>query len=179
AGFVVFYDLVLGTDVSQRALRLVAALYSEGQEVGAPTLLPPVHCLPGVSQPYTHSLTPTNHALLLVKQSLPGVHPSPSLSLVLEVQAARDPDVHHREVFKLLSCGWTRMELFDQYNQLCSGHWRAPVRSLPIRPSLNLAQLNSVPQVGNMELCLRLVNGRDGDVQTLAKPDPTNTTHYI
>ncbi|KAG8003276.1 Coiled-coil domain-containing protein 17 [Nibea albiflora] len=63
---------------------------------------------------------------------------------VLEVQAARDSDV-----FKLVSCGWTRMELFDQYNQ-----------------------------VGNMELCLRLVNGRDGDVQTLAKPDPTNTTHY-
>lgn len=37
--------------------------------------------------------------------------------------------------------------VFSLHQQLCSGHWRAPVRSLPIRPSLNLAQLNSVPQV--------------------------------
>ena len=33
-------------------------------------------------------------------------------------------------------------------------------------------------QVGSMELCVRLVNGRDGDVQTLAKPDPASTSHY-
>lgn len=33
------------------------------------------------------------------------------------------------------------------HEQLHSGHWRVPVRCLPIRPSLSLAQLNSVPQV--------------------------------
>ncbi|XP_073331831.1 coiled-coil domain-containing protein 17-like [Pagrus major] len=173
AGFVVFYDLVLGAAVSQRALRLVAALYSEGQEVGPPTALPPVQC-----RPHTHSLSPTNCALLSFKQSVPRIQPSPSFSLVVEVQAAGDLDVHAQEVFKLASCGWAQMELFDQYNQLHSGHWRVPVRCLPIRPSLSLAQLNSVPQVGNMELCVRLVNGRDGDVHTLAKPDPASTSHY-
>ncbi|XP_045905933.1 coiled-coil domain-containing protein 17 [Micropterus dolomieu] len=178
AGFVVFYDLVLGVDASQQVLRLVAALYSEGQEVGPQTQLPPVQCLSGLSLPYTHSFTPRNYALLSVKQPVPRIQPSPSLSLVVEVQAARDVDVYSQEVFKLAPFGWTQMELFDQYNQLCSGHWRVPVRSLPIRPSLNLAQLNSVAQVGNMELCVRLVNGRDGDVQTLAKPDPTSTGHY-
>lgn len=67
----VFYDLVLGVDVSQSALRLVAALYSEGQEVGPPTPLPPVQCLPGVSLPYTHSLTTRNCALLSIKQPVP------------------------------------------------------------------------------------------------------------
>ncbi|XP_037626768.1 coiled-coil domain-containing protein 17 isoform X1 [Sebastes umbrosus] len=178
AGFVVFYDLVLGVDVSQRALRMVVALYSEGQEVGPPTALPTVQCMPGVSVSYTHGLSPGNYALLSVKQPVPRIQPSPSLSLVVELQAARDLDVHSQDVFKLASCGWTRMELFDQYNQLRSGHWRVPVRSLPIRPSLSFAQLNSVPQVGNMQLCVRLVNGRDGDVQTLAKPDPTSTSHY-
>lgn len=71
AGFVVFYDLVLGVDVSQRALHLVAALYSEGQEVGPPTPLPPVQCLSGVSLPYSHSITPRNHTLLSVKQPVP------------------------------------------------------------------------------------------------------------
>ncbi|TDH08825.1 hypothetical protein EPR50_G00101930 [Perca flavescens] len=176
AGFVVFYDLVLGADVSQRALRLVAALYSEGEEVGPPTPLPPVQCLPGPSLPYAH--TPGNYALLSVRQPVPRIQPSTSLSLVVEVQAARDLDVDGQEVFKLASCGWTRMELFDRYNQLRSGHWRVPVRSLPIRPSLSLAQLNSVHQVGHLELCVRLVNGQDGDVQTLAKPDPTSTSHY-
>ncbi|XP_036970678.1 coiled-coil domain-containing protein 17 isoform X3 [Acanthopagrus latus] len=173
AGFVVFYDLVLGAEVSQRALRLVAALYSEGQEVRPPTALPPAQCLP-----YTHSLAPTNYALLSFKQSVPRIQPSPSLSLVVEVQAARDLDVPAQEVFKLAPCGWAQMQLFDQFNQLHSGHWRVPVRCLPIRPSLSLAQLNSVPQVGNMELCVRLVNGRDGDVQTLVKPDPASTSHY-
>lgn len=67
----VFYDLVLEVDVSQRALRLVAALYSEGQEVGQPTPLPPVQCLPGASLPYSHSLTPRSYALLSVKQPVP------------------------------------------------------------------------------------------------------------
>ncbi|KAM9358401.1 coiled-coil domain-containing protein 17 [Symphorus nematophorus] len=177
AGFVVFYDLVLGVDVSQRALRLVAALYSAGREVGPPTPMPPVQCLPG-SLPYTNSLTPRNYALLSVKQPVPRIQPSPTLSLVVEVQAGRDLDVHDQEAFKLASCGWTRMELFDEYNQLRSGHWRVPVRCLPLTPSSSLAQLNSVPQVGDMELCVRLVNGRDGDVQTLAKPDPTCTSHY-
>lgn len=33
-------------------------------------------------------------------------------------------------------------------------------------------------QVGNMELYVRLVNSRDGDVQTLTKPDLTSTRHY-
>ncbi|GAA6221346.1 coiled-coil domain-containing protein 17 isoform X1 [Lates japonicus] len=178
AGFVIFFDLVLGVDASQKALRLVAALYSEGQEVGPPTPLPPVQCLPGVSQPYTHSLTPGNCAVLSVKQPVPRIQPSPSLCLVVEVQAARDLDVYNQGVFNLGSYGWTRLELFDQYNQLRSGHWRVPVRSLPIKPSLSIAQLNSVPQVGNMELCVRLVNGRDGDVQTLTKPDLTSTRHY-
>uniref|UniRef100_A0A671Y3M8 Coiled-coil domain containing 17 n=1 Tax=Sparus aurata TaxID=8175 RepID=A0A671Y3M8_SPAAU len=173
AGFVVFYDMVLGAEVSQRALRLVAALYSEGQEVGPPTALPPAQCLP-----YTHSLAPANYALLSFKQSVPRIQPSPSFSLVVEVHAARDLDVHAQEVFKLAPCGWAQMQLFDQFNQLHSGHWRVPLRCLPIRPSLSLAQLNSVPQVGNMELCVRLVNGRDEDVQTLAKPDPASTSHY-
>ncbi|XP_022622142.1 coiled-coil domain-containing protein 17 [Seriola dumerili] len=178
AGFVVFFDLVLGLDASLKALRLVAAVYSEGLQVGPPTPLPPVQCLRGVSLPYSHSLTHGNCALLSVKQPAPRIQPSPSLCLVVEVQAASHLDVYNQEVFKMASCGWIQLELFDQYNQLRSGHWRVPVRRLPIKPSLSIAQLNSVPQVGNMELCVRLVNGRDGDVQTLAKPDPTSTGHY-
>uniref|UniRef100_UPI003AAEB8B1 coiled-coil domain-containing protein 17-like n=1 Tax=Centroberyx gerrardi TaxID=166262 RepID=UPI003AAEB8B1 len=180
AGFVIFYDLVLGVDATLKALRLVAALFLGGQEVGRPTPLPPVHCQLGWALPYAHSLSlsPGNYAPLSVKQPVPRMQPSPSLSLVVEVQAAGGLDVYGQEVHKLVSRGWARLELFDQYNQLHSGHWRVPVCSLPVRPSLSPGQLNSVPQVGNMELCVRLVNGRDADVQTLAKPDPSTTSHY-
>ncbi|XP_053286777.1 coiled-coil domain-containing protein 17 [Pleuronectes platessa] len=178
AGFVVFFDLALGVDASQKALRLVAALCSEGVEVGPPTPLPPVQCLPGLSSPYSHSLAPGNYALLSVKQPVPRIQPSASLCLVVEVQAARDLDVHNQEVFRLSPSGWTRLELFDQHNQLCSGHWRMPVRCLPVKPSLSIAQLNTVHQVGHMELCVRLANSRDEDMQTLVRPDPASTRHY-
>ncbi|KAG7513659.1 hypothetical protein JOB18_013522 [Solea senegalensis] len=177
AGFVIFFDLVLGVTASQKALCLVAALYSEGVEVGPQTPLPPVKCLPGVSSAYSHSLTPGNYALLSVKQPVPRVQPSSSLCLVVEMQAAHDLDVHDQDV-QLTSSGWTCVELFDQYNQLHSGHWRVPVRCLPVQPSLNITQLNTIPQVGNMELCMRLVNSRDEDVQTLMEPDPSRTRHY-
>ncbi|KAM3620440.1 uncharacterized protein V6R79_023436 [Siganus canaliculatus] len=50
----------------QSALRLVAALFSEGHEVRAPTPLPPIQCLPHI-----HSLSPENHVPLSVKQELP------------------------------------------------------------------------------------------------------------
>ncbi|XP_068599554.1 coiled-coil domain-containing protein 17-like [Brachionichthys hirsutus] len=170
AGFVAFYDLVLGLDAAHKAFQLAAGLYSDGQEVEA---LPPLRCLP-----LTHSRSSGNSAVLSVRHPIPRVQPSPSLSLVVEVQAGADPDVRIHQVLKLERCGWARLELFDQYNQLRSGHWRAPVRHLPVKPSLNVAQLNSVPQLGNMELCLRLVNGRDAAVQTLAPINPTSSPHY-
>lgn len=46
------------------------------------------------------------------------IQPSPSFSLVVEVHAARDLDVHAQEVFKLAPCGWAQMQLFDQFNQV-------------------------------------------------------------
>lgn len=61
------------------------------------------------SQVYIHEHLP----------SLPcRIQPSPSLCLVVEVQAARDLDVQEQEVFRMVSSGWTRLELFDPYNQV-------------------------------------------------------------
>uniref|UniRef100_A0A668AJX9 Coiled-coil domain containing 17 n=1 Tax=Myripristis murdjan TaxID=586833 RepID=A0A668AJX9_9TELE len=178
AGFVIFYDLVLGVDANLKVLRLVAALYLSGEEVGHLTPLPPVQCQSRGTLPCTHSLHNGNYTPLSVKQFVPRMQPSPSLSLVVELQAAGGLDIYEQEVQKLESHGWAQLELFDQHNQvqcLHSGHWRAPVRSLPVQPSLTHSQLNSIPQVDNMELCVRLVNARDGDMQTDLKPDPS---HY-
>ncbi|KAJ3599686.1 hypothetical protein NHX12_033642 [Muraenolepis orangiensis] len=43
--------------------------------------------------------------------------------------------------------------------RLQSGYWKVPVRSLPVTPALSQVHLNSVPQVGPMEILLRLVAG--------------------
>ncbi|XP_055364604.1 coiled-coil domain-containing protein 17 [Betta splendens] len=156
AGLVVFFDLVMGVDSTQKLLRLVAAFYSDGHQVGTLSPTHPVRCQP-------HH--PGNYAVLSVKQPVSRIQPSPSLCLVVEVQAADELDAYDEE--DLVACGWTQLELFDQHNQLRSGSWRLPVRSPPIRPSVSPLQLNSIPQVGNMELCVCLVNGQDHDAQSL------------
>ncbi|VCX37847.1 unnamed protein product, partial [Gulo gulo] len=59
-----------------------------------------------------------------------------------------------------------------------SGRWRLPLRALPLDPSLSLGQLNGIPQVGQAELFLRLVNARDAGVQTLAEINPASAQEY-
>ncbi|XP_072539127.1 coiled-coil domain-containing protein 17 [Salminus brasiliensis] len=178
AGSVIFYDMVLGVDATLRAVCLIAGLYSGGQEMGRHTLMPTVQCQPAATLAYPLSRNPENYALLAVKQPVPRLQPSLSLSLVLEVQAGEGLDSSSQEIYGLVSQGWTMLQLFDQHNQVRSGFWRLPIRCLPVRPSLSSAQLNSVPQLGKMEICLRVVNARDGSVQSLAKVDPNNTHYY-
>ncbi|KAJ8376289.1 hypothetical protein SKAU_G00068690 [Synaphobranchus kaupii] len=178
AGFVIFYDLVLGLDATLRMVRLVVGLYAGGHDLGRPTHLPPVPCQPGGALPYTNAVPTGNYAMLSVKQPVPRMQPSSSLTLVVEVQAAGGLDPYGQEIQRLVSRGWTQLDLFDEHNQVQSGHWRLPIRALPVRPSLSTAQLNSVPQVGNVELCLRVVNARDGDVQSLVNVEPGNAGQY-
>ncbi|XP_041912867.1 coiled-coil domain-containing protein 17 [Alosa sapidissima] len=175
AGFVMFYDMVVGVDATLTALRLVVGLFCLGQELGRPTPLPPVQCQPAGSLPYPYSMPTGNYAILSAKQPVPRIQPSPSLSLLVEVQAAGGLDPYGQD---LVSRGWTRLQLFDQHNQVLSGYWRVPIRILPVKPSLSSGQLNSVSQLGNMELCLRVTNARDGEVQSLAEIDPSHTSHY-
>lgn len=109
--------------------------------------------------------------LVLVVSRLP---PSPSVSLVCELQTwqglagAGEPQPK----------AWTSLVLFDWDQRVLSGRWRLPLRTLPLDPSLSLGQLNGIPQVGQAELFLRLVNGRDAGVQTLAEINPASTQEY-
>ncbi|KAJ8392508.1 hypothetical protein AAFF_G00073860 [Aldrovandia affinis] len=178
AGFVIFYDFVLGLDATLRMVRLVVGLYAGGHDIGRPTPLPPVSCQAGGALPYTNAVPAGNYATLSVKQPVPRMQPSSSLTLVVEVQAAGGMDPYGQEIQRLVSRGWTQLDLFDEHNQVQSGHWRLPIRALPVRPSLSTGQLNSVPQIGNMELCLRVVNARDGDMQSLANVEPANAGQY-
>lgn len=75
------------------------------------------------------------------------VQPSPDLSLVIEIQTSEGLDLFNHETEGLVTCGWAKLDLFDQHNQVHSGHWRLPFRSLPVQASLSPGQLNSVPQV--------------------------------
>ncbi|XP_051986910.1 coiled-coil domain-containing protein 17-like isoform X2 [Xyrauchen texanus] len=178
AGFVIFYDLVMGIESTLRSVRLMAGLYCNGQKLGQTTYMPPVQCRAAQALHCPSTLTPENYAILAVKQPVPRIQPPPYLSLVVEIQASGCLDAYNHEFEGLVSCGWAKLELFDQHNQVQRGHWRVPFRSLPVRASLSPSQVNSVPQLGNMELCLRLVNSHDGDVQTLAKIDPNHISQY-
>ncbi|MGH0122546.1 UNVERIFIED_CONTAM: hypothetical protein FKN15_038096 [Acipenser sinensis] len=87
AGFVIFYDFLLGLEPSLRMVRLVAGLYNSGQEMGRPTPLPGVHCEVGGALQYITEGYPGNLAVLSVKQPVPSV---PEVSA--QTGAAEEPD---------------------------------------------------------------------------------------
>ncbi|XP_048395318.2 coiled-coil domain-containing protein 17 [Stegostoma tigrinum] len=178
AGFIVFYDFLLGLGPTYRLIRLVTGLYNNGHEMGKPSALPAVYCEVGVGPHYMSEGLKGNFGILSAKQPVPRVRPSPGISLVIELQAAGGFDPYGQEIQCLVSRGWTKINIFDDHNQVISGWWKVPIRCLPVRPSLTTGQLNGIPQVGNAEVYLRVLNARDADVQSMAKIDPYNFSMY-
>ncbi|XP_034635999.1 coiled-coil domain-containing protein 17 [Trachemys scripta elegans] len=178
AGFVIFYDFLLGLDPTFFQVCLVAGLYRDGQEMGKPTPLPVAYCQVGQSPPYVVDGQRGNGAILSAKQPVPRVRPSTSIALVMELQASGGFDAYGQEIQRLASRGWAKINLFDQLHQLISGRWKIPVRLLPVQPGLTTEQLNGIPQAGKTELYLRVVNARDADVQSMAEIDPGNAAMY-
>uniref|UniRef100_A0A674I0V6 Coiled-coil domain containing 17 n=1 Tax=Terrapene triunguis TaxID=2587831 RepID=A0A674I0V6_9SAUR len=178
AGFVIFYDFLLGLDPTFFQVCLVAGLYRNGQEMGKPTPLPVAYCQMGQSPPYVVDGQRGNSAVLSAKQPVPRVRPSTSIALVMEVQASGGFDAYGQEIQRLASRGWAKINLFDQLHQLISGRWKILVRLLPMQPGLTTEQLNGIPQAGKTELYLRVVNARDADMQSMAEIDPGNAAMY-
>lgn len=176
AGFVVFYDFLLGLCPSYRVCRLVAMLSDRGQEIGASSPLPVVYCEPASLSPHAPQHSIGNLATLAAKQAVPRwvgaesglllnncnpvcssyprafspphrVFPSLGVSLLLELQASEGCDLYGQQVSGLLSRGWVKVDVFDAQNHLISGKWKVPVRVLPIRPTVTTMELNAVPQV--------------------------------
>uniref|UniRef100_A0A452QW92 Coiled-coil domain containing 17 n=1 Tax=Ursus americanus TaxID=9643 RepID=A0A452QW92_URSAM len=170
AGLVIFYDFLRGLEASWIWVQLMTGLSRDGQDTGGATALPPALCLPPPPAPGPIG----NCAILASRQPVPRLPPSPSVSLVCELQAwqglawAREPQPK----------AWASLVLFDRDQRVLSGRWRLPLRALPLDPSLGLGQLNGIPQVGQAELFLRLVNARDAGVQTLAEINPASAQEY-
>uniref|UniRef100_A0A8C4YSV9 Coiled-coil domain containing 17 n=1 Tax=Gopherus evgoodei TaxID=1825980 RepID=A0A8C4YSV9_9SAUR len=178
AGFVIFYDFLLGLDPTFSQVCLVAGLYRNGQKMGKPTPLPVAYCQMGQSPLYVVDGQRGNSAILSAKQPVPRVRPSTSIALVMELQASGGFDAYGQEIQRLASRGWAKIHLFDQLHQLISGRWKIPVRLLPVQPGLTTEQLNGTPQAGKTELYLRVVNARDADMQSMAEIDPGKATMY-
>ncbi|XP_066125428.1 coiled-coil domain-containing protein 17 isoform X2 [Saccopteryx bilineata] len=170
AGLVIFYDFLRGLEASWIWVQLMTGLARDGQDTGGTTALPPALCLPPPPAPGPIG----NCAILASRQPVPRLPPSPSVSLICELQAwqglagARAPQPK----------AWASLVLFDRDQRALSGRWRLPLRALPLDPSLSLGQLNGIPQVGQAELFLRLVNARDAIVQTLAEVNPASAHEY-
>ncbi|KAF0885606.1 CCD17 protein, partial [Crocuta crocuta] len=194
AGLVIFYDFLRGLEASWIWVQLLTGLTRDGQDTGGATALPPALCLPPTPAPGPMG----NCAILASRQPVPRLPPSPSVSLICELQAwqglawARTPQPK----------AWTSLVLFDQEQRVLSGRWRLPLLALPLNSRLSLGQLNGIPQVsvedrdwvysrsgcsqyyvislqvGQAELFLRLVNARDAGVQTLAEINPASAQEY-
>ncbi|XP_015195740.2 coiled-coil domain-containing protein 17-like [Lepisosteus oculatus] len=178
AGFVVFYDFLLGLDPFYRICRLVVGLYNGPQEMGNPSSLPPVYCEPTSLSLYHPDNRKGNLAMLAIKQAVPRVRPSPTISLTLELQASGGYDPYGQEVNHLISRGWVKVDIFDTHNRVISGRWKVPIRILPVKPSLTTGEMNGVAQLDNAELFLRIVNARDADLQNSAPISQSNAGLY-
>uniref|UniRef100_A0A8C5QEC0 Uncharacterized protein n=1 Tax=Leptobrachium leishanense TaxID=445787 RepID=A0A8C5QEC0_9ANUR len=178
AGFVIFYDFLLGLDPTHQTVRLLSGLYSNGHRMGQTTSLPDVPCDMWHPAPHLENVPRGNTAMLAAKQPIPRVRPASSIALVVELQASGGFNPYGQEVQHVSSCGWSKLDLFDQHNQVLSGRWKLPVRALPLRPGLSTGQLNTVPQVGKAELYIRVVNARDAELQSLAEINLRNASFY-
>ncbi|XP_066507683.1 coiled-coil domain-containing protein 17-like [Hoplias malabaricus] len=166
AGFVVFYDFLLGLSPSFQVCRLMVELFSGEQCLGSPSVLPPVHC-----EPHSSSTQPTHcsqgqMAILAFKQTIPEVQPAPSVSLVMQVQVSGGYGLYDQEVTHLVPRGWAKQNIFDRHNHIISGRWKIPIRILPAKPTMTMAEVNAVPQLDSAELYLRIVNARDAELQS-------------
>uniref|UniRef100_A0A8C5PNF9 Coiled-coil domain-containing protein 17 n=1 Tax=Leptobrachium leishanense TaxID=445787 RepID=A0A8C5PNF9_9ANUR len=176
SGFVVFYDYLLGLDPTYRVCRLSVTLCSGGLEMGSPSPLPPVYCETSSSK--LHEYKNQNIAILATKQAVPRVRPSSNISLIIELQASGGYDPYGQEISRLIPRGWVKIDIFDSQNRVISGHWKIPIRILPVKPSLTTGALNGVPQLENTELHIRLVNARDADAQSLYSIEINNSMFY-
>uniref|UniRef100_A0A2K6RZR3 Coiled-coil domain containing 17 n=1 Tax=Saimiri boliviensis boliviensis TaxID=39432 RepID=A0A2K6RZR3_SAIBB len=170
AGLVIFYDFLRGLEASWIWVQLRTGLACNGQDTEGTTAVPPALCLPPPPAP-----GPTgNCAILASRQPVPRLPPSPSVSLVCELQVWQGLAWTRAPQPK----AWVSLGLFDQDQRVLSGRWRLPLRALPLDPSLSLGQLNGIPQAGQAELFLRLVNARDAAVQELAEINPASVHEY-
>ncbi|XP_076790510.1 coiled-coil domain-containing protein 17 isoform X2 [Arvicanthis niloticus] len=168
AGLVIFYDFLRGLEASWIWVQLTTSLARDGQDTGGTTALPPALCLPPPSAPGSMG----NYAILASRQPVPRLPPSPLVSLICELQAWQGV------TWAPQPKAWTSLLLFDQDLRVLSGRWRLPLRVPPLNTSLSLAQMNEIPQAGQAELFLRLVNARDADAQTLAEINPASVHEY-
>ncbi|XP_070601103.1 coiled-coil domain-containing protein 17 [Erythrolamprus reginae] len=178
SGFVIFYDFLLGLDPMFYHVRLVSGLYRNGQQLGKSTPLPIVSSDMGHSSQSLMDRQRPCCAILAARQPVPRILPSTSINLVAELQASGGFDVYGQEIQNLSPRGWAKINIFDHLHQVMSGHWKVPIRVLPVKPSLTEEQLNGVPQVGKAELYLRLVNARDADMQSMADIQPGRASLY-
>ncbi|XP_042127592.1 coiled-coil domain-containing protein 17 isoform X2 [Peromyscus maniculatus bairdii] len=168
AGLVIFYDFLRGLDASWVWVQLMTSLTQDGQDIGGTTILPPALCLPPPSTPGPMG----NCAILASRQPVPRLPPSALVSLICELQAWQGV------TWAPQPKAWASLLLFDQDKHMLSGRWRLPLKVLPPNSNLSLVQLNAIPQAGQAELFLRLVNSRDADVQTLAEINPASAHEY-
>ncbi|XP_006813135.2 uncharacterized protein LOC102809556 [Saccoglossus kowalevskii] len=155
AGFLVFFDFIIGLDPSSKILRLITAQWEKENELGDPTTFPVTYCNPAQQQPGGYG--GFGGATIATRQQVPNAKPEPTTAVVCEVQLSSQP----HDSKSLVSRAWAKLPLFDEQVRLLTGRWKAPLRITPVRPEISFNELATIPQLGGAELYYRVVDWRD------------------
>ncbi|KAM7426567.1 Coiled-coil domain-containing protein 17 [Porites harrisoni] len=174
AGFTVYWDFVLGLSSSLSSCRLAAGVY-KGVEIATDVKLLPLVRTTAITKESHPTIPSGGVGVVGVKHPFPRCLPDQDLCLVVELQANSAEDSN--DPTELFSKGWTKIDLFDISNRLLSGRWKIPIRIAPIKAFLSTHELNKIPQIGQAELYIRLVNSRDVTSQDALNAQPIQ--HYM
>lgn len=178
SGFSIFWDFVSAPDQHWDSCRLLVTLYKDEGAVSETKILPTIPFSPFSQNTVNRSNNiSSNVAVLGVKQIFSQCFPMDGLSLCVCLQVGNKQNSNGCESF-LTDCGWCKIDLFDSYNRVVSGRWKAPVRILPVKAGIDAAQLNTIPQLAQTEVFYRLVNSRNTEAEDGNVLVPQLITNY-
>ena len=175
AGFVVYFDYILGVPKRFSMLQLVYCFYDKQAAKTRVKGLPVCEC--EADDPTTA------HCIFATRRQFQKVAPLNDLRLVMELQWVMQPAAGPGSKAKTQSIGWTALDLFVLPRSSSSLDLQEGPIKLPLqRPPVNVQQFAAgnplpVPEQAHMTLYLRVVKAAQSDTAAAMGVDPAITQH--
>ena len=175
AGFVVYFDYILGVPKRFSMLQLVYCFYDKQAAKTRVKGLPVCEC--EADDPTTA------HCIFATRRQFQKVAPLNDLRLVMELQWVMQPAAGPGSKAKTQSIGWTALDLFVLPRSSSSLDLQEGPIKLPLqRPPVNVQQFAGgsplpVPEQAHMTLYLRVVKAAQSDTAAAMGVDPAITQH--
>jgi hypothetical protein len=80
---------------------------------------------------------------------------------------------------KLVSYGWTVLNLFDSYYELNRGIFKLPLYMSPTKTDLDVRDINQLKRIPETVLCMRIGNPEDENSRFNPYPHTSPDEYYI